>query len=106
MADIELGGNISLAGFSGIDGASMEVVRKVVGHWVKKETSQRWGFQGLRVTMKPVHRREKSEMYELHAHLLARGRKFNAEYTDRNLFMALDEVLKKIKHEVEHSFRD
>ena len=102
----ELGGNITLVGFSGLDGATKEVVRKMVGHWVGKETSQRWGFQGLRITLKAVHKREKSELYEVHGHLLERGRKFHSEYTDRNLFMALDEVLKRIKNEVQHSRKE
>ena len=41
----ELGGNITLVGFSELDGATKEVVRKMVGHWTQKETSARWGFQ-------------------------------------------------------------
>ncbi len=102
----ELGGNISLVGCSELDGATKEVVRKMVGHWVEKETSQRWGFQGLRITLKQVHKREKSELYEVHGHLLERGRKFHSEITDRNLFFALDEVLKKIKNEIEHSRKE
>ena len=102
----ELGGNITLVGFSDLDGATKDVVRKMVGHWVEKETSARWGFQGLRITLKAVHKREKGELYEIHGHLLERGRKFHSELTDRNLFMALDEVLKKIKNEVEHSRRE
>ena len=106
MEEDTLGGNITLAGFSDIDGASMAVVKKMVGHFVDKETSQRWGFQGLRITLKQVHKREKGELYEVHGHLLERGRKFHSEFTDRNLFVALDEILKKIKNEVEHTRRD
>jgi hypothetical protein len=102
----ELGANITLVGFSDLDLATKEVVQKMVGHWVQKETSARWGFQGLRITLKQVHKREKSELYEVHGHLLEKGRKFHSEITDRNLFGALDSVLKKIKAEVEHSRKE
>ena len=104
MADkdnILLGGNIQLAGFARIDGASMEVVRKVVGTFSQK-VGRHGLVEGLKVTLKEVHKREKSELYEIHAHLFGKGHKFNASAMGRNLFMALDDALKRVEREAEH----
>ncbi len=97
----ELGGKISLIGFSDIDGASMDIVRKMVGTFMQKSAHDR-EFEGLKVTLKELHKREKSEIYEVHAHLFEKGHKFNTICTDRNLFVALDDALKKVSHEAEH----
>jgi len=101
--DIQLGGGIQLAGFAGIDSASMDIVRKMVGTFANKSGSHDRAYEGLKVTLKEVHKREKSELYEVHAHLFAKGNKFNAISTDRNLFVALDDALKKVAHEAEHT---
>jgi hypothetical protein len=99
----DIGGNISLIGFSDIDGASMNVVKKVVGQFVQKLSGKDSGFEGLKVTLKELHKREKSEVYEVHAHLFDNGKKFNAISTDRNLFVALDDSLKRTAREAEHA---
>jgi ribosome-associated translation inhibitor RaiA len=101
MADtLELGGNIELAGFSNLDGGSMVVVKKIVGNYAKKFSEITTNFEKLSVTMKPVHKTEKSEIHELHAKLIADGKPVTSEISDRNLFFALDKVLKKIENEI------
>ncbi len=103
MADEkEIGGNITLIGFSSIDGASMDIVRKVAGTFVKKLSGHDRAFEGLKVTLKEVHKREKSSIYEVHAHLSDRGKVFRAISQERNLFVALDDALKRVAHEAEH----
>lgn len=101
MADVvELGGNIELKGFSELDGASMVVVKKIVGNYAKKFSEKCKKFEKLSVTLKKVHKREKSEKYELHAKVSDGGKDYNAEITDRNLFFVLDSVLKKVEKEI------
>jgi len=101
MDDImKLGGNIQLAGFRDIDGASMIVLKKIIGNYVKKMSELSEKFESLHVTMKPIHVKEKSEKYEIHAKLLDNGKPVVSEVVDRNLFMAVDSALKKIENEL------
>lgn len=96
---VELGGNIELSGFSEFDGGSMVVIKKVVGTYAKKFSESSKDFEKLSVTVKPVHQREKSEKFELHAKLTIKGKPYTSEITDRNIYFALDRVLKKLEAE-------
>ena len=96
---IELGGHIRLTGFKEIDGASMIIIKKIIGSFVKKVSEKDTGFKNLTVTLKKIHTSPKSDTtgkYELHANLLAK-KQSNAEVTHQNLMFALDKVLKKIE---------
>jgi len=97
---LELGGNITLKGFSELDGASMIVLKKIVGSYVKKITETTPGFENITLTMKSVHKKEDSEKFEVHGKLIAKGKIHNAEITDRNLFFSVDRVLKKLEAEI------
>jgi hypothetical protein len=97
---IELGGNIRLSGFSEIDGASMIIVKKLVGSFVKKVSSRNPKFQKFTLTLKKVHGIEDSKKYELCADLLAE-RHYNSEVVDKNLMFAVDKALKKVGSEME-----
>ena len=48
--------------------------------------------------MKPVHETDASRIYELHAKLMDNGKPIVGEVSDRNLFVAIDSVLKKIEN--------
>jgi len=97
---MKLGGNIQLAGFRDIDGASMVVLKKIIGNYVRKLSGMSKKFESLHVTMKPIHETEKSEKYEIHAKLLDNGKPIVSEAVERNLFMAVDSALKKIESEL------
>ena len=94
---LALGGNIELSGFHGMDAGSMVIIKKMVGNYAKKLSDRVDNFEKLKITMKSVHEREKSEKYEIHAQLFAGGKPFVSEDTDRNLFFVLDNVLKRIE---------
>lgn len=94
---VVLGGNIELSGFSELDGGSIIIIKKVVGNYAKKFSERCSKFEKLSVTMKRIHEREKSEKYELHIKLMENGKPITAEITDRNLFFALDSVLKRVE---------
>ncbi len=98
---LELGGNIELSGFKEIDPASMIIIKKVVGNYVKKISEQNKKFEKLTLKMKEVHKTAKSEKYELHCTAIINGKNFNSEITDRNLFVGVDSVLKKLNNEIE-----
>ena len=97
---MQLGGNIELSGFRDIDGASMVVLKKIIGNHARRMSEISKKFESLKVTMKPVHETEKSEKYEIHALLMNDGKSVASEVVERNLFVAIDEVLKKIISEI------
>ncbi|MAH33287.1 hypothetical protein CL615_02760 [archaeon] len=101
MDDVmQLGGSINLTGFRDVDGSSMVVLKKIIGNYAKRMSDISDKFESLSVTMKPVHGTEKSEKYEMHAKLMDNGKPFVSEVVDRNLFVAVDSVLKKIVNEI------
>lgn len=97
---MQLGGNIALSGFKEIDGASMVVLKKIIGNYAKKMAEHSNKFEGLHITMKAVHKTEKSEKYEIYAKMVENGKPFVSEAVERNLFIAVDSALKKIMKEL------
>lgn len=93
---IELGGNITLAGFKEIEKAELVVVKKLVGSYTRKMSDTVSGFESLTVTLKIVHKTKGSEKYEVHAKAMVSGKPITSETTERNLFVGLDDVLKKV----------
>lgn len=98
MDTLELGGNIQLTGFSDLDRDRIVVLKKIVGNYARKFSDRSKNFEQLSLTMKPVHETDASRIYELHAKLMDNGKPFVGEATDRNLFVAVDSVLKKIEN--------
>jgi hypothetical protein len=95
-----LGGNIQLTGFSGLDKSSMIILKKIVGNYARRFMEICEKCDMLHITMKPIHEREKSEKYEIHTLLNAKGKNYTSEVVDRNLFFALDSCLKKVENEI------
>jgi hypothetical protein len=98
---MELGGNIQLTGFRDLDSATMVVVKKMVGNFVR-HVGTHDDFKNFHLTLKKVHQREKSELYELHAKLNA-DRLYTSEVVDRNLMVGLDAVMKKVERSMKHN---
>lgn len=94
---MELGGNITLSGFKDIGKAEMVVVKKVVGSYARKLTESVPKFENLGLNLKSVHKTEGSDgKFEIHCKAMVDGKPITSEITDRNLFVGLDEVLKKV----------
>ena len=98
MADtVQLGDKISLSGFSQEDGATMIVVRKMVGNHVKKLMEDVPNFQNIQITLKKVHAHPDGTGGRNEIHVKLSADKVTAtEVTDFNLFVGLDKALKKI----------
>lgn len=95
---LELGGNIQLSGFSEIDRNSMIVVKKLVGNYARKFQDMCQQFEGLKVTLKNVHKSEDHPgRFELHSKLIDNGKTYATESIDTNLFVTLDATLKKLE---------
>lgn len=97
---LQLGGNIELSGFSGIDFATMIVLKKIVGNHAKRFSEICPKFEKLHLNLKKVHHTEGSDKFEISGTVVDNGKHYNAESTDRNLFMTIDQVLKKIESEI------
>lgn len=93
---MQLGGNISLAGFKELEPAKMVVIKKITGNYVKKMQEKTGKFENLHLHLKPVH----ATKFELQIKAIVNGQSFNAEVTDFNLFFALDKALAKILEEI------
>ena len=93
---MQLGGNISLAGFKELEPAKIVVVKKITGNYVKKMQEKTSKFESLHLHLKEVH----ATKFELHAKAIINGQSFNAEIIDFNLFFALDKALAKILGEI------
>jgi ribosome-associated translation inhibitor RaiA len=97
---IELGGNITLIGFKELDYAEMVVIKKIVGNYARK-LSDREPINNLTINLKQIHHTsEDSFKYELKAKADINGKIVNSELVDYNLFIALDNVMKKIESQV------
>ena len=64
---LELDGSINFSGFSGVDPSRMVVIKKIVGNYTKRLAEICRRFESISVIMKPVHKTEASEIYEIHA---------------------------------------
>ncbi len=93
---VELGGNIELSGFKDVDGSSMIILKKIIGNYVKQLSTKNSGFEKINISMKKVHETENSAKYEIIAKVIISSKPYRTEITDRNLFMTVDKVLKKI----------
>ena len=90
MVTMELGGNISLSGFSERDFTEMIVIKKIVGQYARKFTDHFKEFSHLNITMKTVH----TSKFELVTKAHIASKEFASEVTENNLFVALDSSLK------------
>lgn len=97
---LQLGGNIELSGFREIDGGSMIIVKKVVGSYVRKFNERLDNLQSFSLNMKKVHENEENAIFELHGNVTDNGKTHSAEITDRNLFVAVDGIMRKLENSI------
>lgn len=98
---VNLGGNIQLSGFKDIDGGTMVIVRKVVGNYARKFADKLKGFEQLGINLKIVHQTsDTAKLFELHAKVINEGKTTTSETSNRNLFIAIDNILKKLEEEL------
>lgn len=97
---VQLGGSIELSGFRDIDGASMVVLKKVIGNYAKHMSEISGKFEKLSVVLKLIHEGESSKKFEVHAKLINDGNHLVSQVVERNLFVAIDNVLKNVKSQL------
>jgi hypothetical protein len=103
MTTLELGGNISLSGFSDRDFTELIVIKKMVGQYARKMSDSLPGFSHLGLTLKDIHHSEGHGKVELIVKATVGGSEYASEVTGHNLFVVLDEALKKVLHQAQHA---
>jgi len=78
----------------------MIVLKKIVGNYARKFSERLSNFEQLSITMKTVHDTEKNRQFEINGKVMENGKPITAEIVDRNLFVAVDGVLKKIENSI------
>jgi len=92
---IKLGGNIELTGFSELDGGSMIILKKIVGSYARKFSDRLKDFEKLALELN-----EQGNELEINAKLMVSGKETSADAKDKNLFVALDRVLKELEKNI------
>ena len=92
---------IELSGFKDIDSSSRDVIRKNVDAHARKLMAHAKKLQNLHITLKTLHQREKSEIYDIHARMKDNGKIYVSHVTDRNIFAAIDKAMEKLVHEID-----
>ncbi len=99
MSSINLGEVIELSGFDEIDKGEFIVIKKIVGNYFRK-FSNKMKVEKLKINLKSIHKSEKSEIFSLNFELIG-DKKVISSSENRNLFIALDEGLKKILNQLD-----
>jgi len=88
---IQLGGNIQLNGFSELDGATMVVLKKVIGNYAKQFNEKCSKFEKLIIKLNEG---------TFNAEVINEGNSIISEAKDNNLFFAVDKALKEIENKI------
>ena len=98
---LQLGGNIELTGFGGLNASEMIVVKKIVGNYARRLEDVCTNFNGLKLKLKPLHQAgDKVRNFELHGQVVDDGRVVPAGTTEHNVFVGVDSVCKKLVSEI------
>jgi hypothetical protein len=95
---MELGGNIVLTGFSERDFTELIVVKKMVGQYTRKMSDTIPDFEGISITLKDVHQGQ--DKVDIVTKVMLKGEEFAAESVGYNIFVVLDESLKRVQQQV------
>lgn len=91
---LNLGGNIELVGINWIDSASMIILKKIVGNYVK-DFSQKVGVEKLSISML----KNESEIV-FNSVLVTAKKSHTSQVSNTNLFIGLAESLKDIEKNI------
>ena len=97
---IQLGETITLRDFKdNIEPGEITILKKIIGN----QANHLGDFTKLSLHLKSVHKKEKSQKYQINAQLDLENKLYKAESTNFNLFFAINEVLDKLKAEVDRN---
>ena len=89
---IELVGNIKLKGFSELDAATLIVVKKIVGNYTKKLTSDHPDFTELLLELNQTE----DQKFNINANFSRKSGELTSNVDGGNIFFAISEALEGI----------
>jgi len=96
---IQLGERIQLSNFEELQPGELTILKKMIGN----HANQFHDFKKLHITLKEVHKKEKSQKYQVNAMLEINNKLYEAESTHYNLFFTINEVLDRLKKQFEET---
>jgi ribosome-associated translation inhibitor RaiA len=94
---IQLGDRIELKNFEELEPGELTILKKMIGNHANKFHD----FQKLHINLKTVHSKEKSQKFQINGQLETDNKHFEAESTNFNLFFAINEVLDRLREQLE-----
>ncbi|MBI2508018.1 hypothetical protein HYV89_03625 [Candidatus Woesearchaeota archaeon] len=96
---IQLGERIQLNNFEELQPGELTILKKMIGNHANKFHD----FKKLHITLKAVHKKEKSQKYQVNAMLEIGKKMFESESTHFNLFFTINEVLERLKKQFDET---
>ncbi len=96
--NLELDAKIEVSGFKSLDDSSYAKLKKILEKNAGRFEELCEDFQLLSVKIKTVHKKEKSEKYELKGTVKDKAKHYHAESVDYDFFAALHEMLKDLEN--------
>jgi len=92
---IQLGDKIELKEFNDLEPGELTVLKKMIGNHANHFQE----FEKLTLHLKGVHKKEKSQKFQINGLLTKDNKNYKSESTNYNLFFAINEVLEKLRKE-------
>jgi len=92
---------VELAGFRRLDRSVIDEVRRNIEKHLGRLSRLSSKLENLHLTLKTLHEREKSEIYDIKARMRDNGKIFVSHAMSRNLLAAVDDALEKLASELE-----
>lgn len=96
---IQFGERIELKEFKEhMEPGEITILKKMIGN----RANHLGNFKKLTLHLKEVHRKEKTEKFQINANIVSeKNNQYEAETTNYNLFFAINDVLTDLKEQVE-----
>ncbi len=96
--NLGLDAKIEVSGFKELDSASYPKLKKIVEKYAGRYEELCSDFRLLSVKIKAIHKKEKSEKYEIKGSVNDGGKRFYADSVNFDFFAALHETLKDLEN--------
>ena len=94
---IQLGERIELKDFKEhLEPGEITILKKLIGN----KANHLGDFKKLTIHLKEVHKKEKSQKFQINAQLDLDNKLYEVEATNFNLFFTVNDVLEKLKTEI------
>lgn len=92
---LQLGGGITLIGFQELDRDEMLVVKKIVGSYVKKIAESSDDYENVEVTLQ-----KENDSFSVTVKLINSSNIIKKEQSSSNVYVSLDDAMKKVEKEI------